>query len=83
MASLTIRKLDDRVKEALRVRAARNGRSMEEEARELIEAAVGNPAPSDDVRASAFRKLEALRQRTDVSLVDDLIAERRREASRE
>lgn len=33
MASLTIRKLPDDIKQDLRVRAARNGRSLEEEAR--------------------------------------------------
>src|SRR5262249_38500346 len=36
MASLTIRQLDDAVKRRLRLRAARNGRSMEEEARHLL-----------------------------------------------
>src|SRR5437879_3264065 len=36
MASLTIRQLDDDVKRRLRLRAARNGRSMEEEARHLL-----------------------------------------------
>lgn len=36
MASLTIRRLDDAVKEKLRVRAAEHGVSMEEEARELL-----------------------------------------------
>lgn len=39
--SLTIRRLDERVKERLRVRAARNGRSMEEEARLILSQAVG------------------------------------------
>ena len=39
MASLTIRKLDDRVKARLRLRAARHGRSMEEEARAILTAA--------------------------------------------
>jgi plasmid stability protein len=39
MASLTIRKLDDSVKAKLRVRAAENGRSMEEEARVILEGA--------------------------------------------
>jgi plasmid stability protein len=38
MASITIRKLDDGVKAKLRVRAAVNGRSMEEEAREILKA---------------------------------------------
>ncbi len=36
MASITIRNLDDDAKERLRVRAAQNGRSMEEEARILL-----------------------------------------------
>jgi antitoxin FitA len=44
MASITIRNLDDRVKAKLRLRAARHGRSMEEEAREILRAAVtGDP----------------------------------------
>lgn len=38
MASLTIRKLDDRLKKRLRLQAARHGRSMEEEARLLLAA---------------------------------------------
>ena len=36
MASITIRRLDDAVKTKLRLRAARYGRSMEEEAREIL-----------------------------------------------
>ena len=36
MASITIRRLDDNVKAKLKTRAARNGRSMEEEAREIL-----------------------------------------------
>jgi antitoxin FitA len=36
VASITIRKLDERVKAKLRVRAAHHGRSMEEEAREIL-----------------------------------------------
>ncbi len=40
MASITIRNLDDGVKSKLRVRAATNGRSMEEEARTILREAV-------------------------------------------
>ena len=40
MASITIRNLDDEVKTRLRVRAAGNGRSMEEEARLILREAV-------------------------------------------
>ena len=36
MASLTIRKFDEKLKRRLRVRAARHGRSMEEEARQIL-----------------------------------------------
>lgn len=40
MASITIRRLDDTVKTKLRLRAASHGRSMEEEAREILKAGV-------------------------------------------
>jgi len=46
MATLTIRKLDDSVKAKLRVRAAQNGRSMEEEARAILETIVHAPSAS-------------------------------------
>ena len=39
MASITIRQLDDDLKQRLRLRAARNGRSMEDEARTILGAA--------------------------------------------
>jgi len=41
MASITIRNIDDQLKERLRVRAAERGRSMEEEARVILRQAVG------------------------------------------
>lgn len=44
MASITIRNLDERTKARLRLRAARHGRSMEEEARSLIRSALGQDA---------------------------------------
>jgi plasmid stability protein len=40
VASITIRNLDERTKARLRVRAAQHGRSMEEEARTLLKAAL-------------------------------------------
>jgi plasmid stability protein len=47
MASITIRTLDDDLKRHLRMRAAQNGRSMEQEAREILRAALsGDDAPS-------------------------------------
>jgi phosphopantothenoylcysteine decarboxylase/phosphopantothenate--cysteine ligase len=45
MASLTIRKLDDAIRDALRLRAARSGRSVEDEVRVILrEASQGLPA---------------------------------------
>ena len=44
MGSVTIRNLDNRVKEKIRLRAAKNGHSMEEEARRLLTRAVDIPA---------------------------------------
>lgn len=40
MAAVSIRDLDDGVRERLRIRAAANGRSMEAEMRAILEAAV-------------------------------------------
>jgi len=40
MASITIRNLDEKTKERLRVRAAHRRRSMEEEARNILRAAL-------------------------------------------
>lgn len=40
MASITIRDLEPEVKERLRVRAARHGRSMEEEVRVILRAVI-------------------------------------------
>jgi len=36
MASITIRNLDDKLKQGLRVRAAQHSRSMEDEARDIL-----------------------------------------------
>jgi plasmid stability protein len=49
MAAITVRNLDDRLKERLRVRAARHGRSMESEVRAILAEAVGEPGDSDDL----------------------------------
>ena len=44
MAALTIRNLPDEIRTRLRVRASKNGRSMEAEARAIITGAVNAPA---------------------------------------
>ncbi len=55
MASITIRHLKDDVKTRLRVRAASNGRSMEEEARIILREAVGREAEPENL-ASFIRE---------------------------
>ena len=47
MATLHIRDLKDSVKESLRVRAAQHGRSMEAEARAILEAATAQVQPEE------------------------------------
>ncbi len=47
VAAVSIRDLDDRVKERLRIRAARNGRSMEAEIRAILSDAVSEPSSSE------------------------------------
>ena len=54
VASITIRNLDDDVKTRLRVRAADNDRSMEEEARLILRDAVGRGPDRRDL-ASVVR----------------------------
>ena len=44
MASITVRNLDDGLKRRLRIRAAENGRSMEQEAREILKHALEEEA---------------------------------------
>jgi plasmid stability protein len=56
MASLLIRGLDDKLKQQLRLRAAENGRSMEEEVRRILRTALGVPSPEEEFD----RKLEEL-----------------------
>ena len=56
MASITIRNLDDTVKQRLRVRAASHGRSMEEEARQILRAALAEQAAGSDNLAEALSR---------------------------
>ncbi len=50
MATLTIRDLDESLKQSLRIRAAQRKRSMEEEARQILRAALlEKPAPAADL----------------------------------
>lgn len=49
MAQLVVRNLDEDVKERLRQRAARRGRSMEEEVRDILRAAADQDVASASV----------------------------------
>jgi len=52
---MTIRNIDDAIKTRLRLRAALNGRSMEEEAREILRAALSREVPPPRNLADAIR----------------------------
>ena len=56
MATLTIRQLDEKTKTRLRVRAAHHGRSMEEEAREILRSALTAASPVKGNLAEAIRR---------------------------
>jgi plasmid stability protein len=56
MATLTIRDLDDALKLKLRLRAASQNRSMEEEARQILRAALQQPAPAAGTLVARIRK---------------------------
>jgi len=61
MASVTVRKIDEKVKAKLRVRAAMHGNSMEEEIREILATAVEDqqerPRQEEGLYAAMRRRL--------------------------
>jgi phosphopantothenoylcysteine decarboxylase/phosphopantothenate--cysteine ligase len=61
VASLTVRQLDDKLKARLRLRAARNGRSMEDEVRVILRKAAdhGDRSASQRIPSAATTKAEA------------------------
>ena len=59
MATITIRRLDDAVKARLRMRAASHGRSMEEEARQVLTAALAGEPKRTLNLAESIRRLVA------------------------
>ncbi|GIH70170.1 FitA-like ribbon-helix-helix domain-containing protein [Sphaerimonospora thailandensis] len=60
MAALSIRNLDDEVKRRLRMRAARHGRSMEAEARAILEEAVAEPETPENLFTTLLDRFAAL-----------------------
>jgi plasmid stability protein len=57
MASITIRNLEEDITQRLRVRAAQHGRSMEEEAREILRKVMGEDSPPRDLAAAIRARL--------------------------
>lgn len=60
MAALSIRGLNDRVREQLRVRAARHGRSMEAEVRAILTQAVSESGTEEGLFAALLGKFGQL-----------------------
>ena len=91
MATLNIRNLPDAVHRRLRLRAAEHGRSMEAEARAILVAAMTDVATPERSKESTSTKVRELQAFIDQlyggnkpkNVVDEFIAERRREAARE
>ena len=58
MAALSIRNLDDHVRERLRLRAAAHGRSMEAEIRDILTEAVSEPSESRGLLATLLDRFD-------------------------
>ena len=86
MATLTIRNLPDDVHDALRRQAAEHRRSMEAEAREVLQAGVARK-PTKQQKAVALARLQAIKplvdrgEPDDWSGVDEFLAEKHLEAA--
>jgi len=60
MAAITIRNLDDEIKELLRLSAAKNGHSMEEEARIILRQALQTTQPTLGLGSKLQQRFSAL-----------------------
>jgi plasmid stability protein len=56
MASITIRRLDEDMKARLQVRASRHGRTMEDEAREILKVVLTDQEATGRVLAESIRQ---------------------------
>jgi antitoxin FitA len=56
MAAVSIRGLDNQVRDRLRIRAARHGRSMEAEVRAILIQAVSEPDPSENLFSALLQR---------------------------
>ncbi len=73
MAGLTIRNFDEVLKRRLRVRAAENDRSMQDEAQEILRKALVNPRTTEDMILSIKRGF------AEIGLVDVIVPSRNSE----
>ena len=60
MASITIRKIDDDLKRRLRIQAAEHGRSMEEEARQILRQGIRDSQVPENLGLAIHRRFAAL-----------------------
>jgi len=60
MASLTLRNIDDSLKASLRMRAAENGRSMEEEARQILKQSLLQKRSSTGIGSRISKRFAAI-----------------------
>jgi len=83
MAVLTIRNLPDEVRDRLRLRAAKAGRSMEAEVRDILARASLESAEKKSPEEIQNWVKDLYANRKPENVVDDLIRDRRREAASE
>jgi plasmid stability protein len=89
MATLTIRNLPDETHKALRIRAAVNGRSVEEEVRRILAEHAPerfeyrNPKTPEEIAEAVRKAQELFAPMRETYSVDQFIAEKREEAARE
>ena len=60
MAAVSVRNLDDQVKERLRIRAALHGRPMESEIRAILAEAVSEPVDGDGLFATLLDRFASV-----------------------
>ena len=83
MAVLTIRNLPEEVRDRLRLRAAKAGRSMEAEVREILARATRETSEKPDPAALQAWVAQLYGQNKPKGVVDELIRDRRKEADSE
>ena len=89
MATLTIRNLPETTHKGLRLRAAENGRSVEEEVRRILAEQVGARASrldrksANEIAAAVKRAQELFAPMSKSYSVDQFVAEKRAEARKE